>query len=138
MLLELRKLLHAHPKTVHTAEDPIRVRFVGFDDSSLKVSINCYIKTKSNIEFLAIQEDILLRIMKVIDQAGTSFAFPSTTVYLSRDGGLDKERQQAAEKQLQEWALEQSMPFPDFTEDYRKQITDTLDYPPEGSPDADT
>ena len=76
--------------------------------------------------------------MKVIDQAGTSFAFPSSTVYLSRDGGLDKERQQAAEKQLQEWALEQSMPFPDFTEDYRKQITDTLDYPPEGSPDADT
>ena len=138
VLVELRKLLHAHPKTVHTANDPIRVRFVGFDDCSLKVSMNCYIKTKSNFEFLAIQEDILLRIMKLIDQAGTSFAFPSSTVYLSRDGGLDKERQQAAEKQLQEWALEQSMPFPDFTEDYRKQITDTLDYPPEGSPDADT
>jgi hypothetical protein len=30
-----------------------------------------------------------------------------------------------------------SLPFPDFTEAYRKRVTDTLDYPPEGSPKAD-
>ncbi len=137
LLASLRELLHAHPRTIHTADDPVRVRFVGFGDFSLNVAIRVYIRTKTRNEFLAIQEDILLRAKKLVEQAGTGFAFPSSTVYLGRDGGLDQERQQAAEKQVREWASEQALPFPDFAEDYRKSISDTLDYPPEGSPDAD-
>ena len=34
--------------------------------------------------------------------------------------------------------LGQTLPFPDFAEDYRKKITDTLDYPPEGAPGAES
>jgi len=73
----------------------------------------------------------------MVKLAGTGFAFPSGTMYYARDDGLDDERQQAAEKQVREWASAQTLPFPDFTEGHRKGITDTLDYPPEGSPDAD-
>ena len=137
LLGELRELLHAHPKTVHTNEDPLRARFVGFGDFSLNVALRAYIRTSSYSEFLAIQEDILLRIMKLVERAGTGFAFPSRTLYIARDGGLDGERQQAAEKQVREWAAAQTLPFPDVAEDYRKSITDTLDYPPAGSPGAD-
>jgi len=38
---------------------------------------------------------------------------------------------------VREWAAAQTLPFPDVAEDYRKSITDTLDYPPAGSPGAD-
>lgn len=137
LLAQLRELLHAHPKTIHTVEDPIRVRFVAFGDYSLNVAIRAYIRSKNYNEFLAIQEDLLLRIMTVVEEAGSGFAFPSTTMYLGRDGGLDAERQQAAEKQVREWGSAQTLPFPDLPEDYRRRISDTLDYPPEGSPDSD-
>jgi len=137
LLAALRELLHAHPETLHTVDDPIRVRFVGFGDYSLNVAIRAYIKTRHYNEFLAIQEDILLRIMSVVEDAGTGFAFPSSTLYLGRDGGLDAEKQKAAEKQVRQWGSAQTLPFPDFTEDYRRKITDTLDYPPEGSPGAE-
>ncbi|MCX7113588.1 MAG: mechanosensitive ion channel [Proteobacteria bacterium] len=136
LLADLRELLHGHPKTVHTAADPIRVRFVGFGDFSLNVDIRAYVRTSDYNEFLAVQEDILLRVMQVVKKAGTGFAFPSSTLYHARDGGLDSERQQDAEKQVREWSLAQKLPFPDFAEEYRLQITDTLDYPPEGSPSA--
>ena len=46
-------------------------------------------------------------------------------------------RREAAEKQVREWAAAHTLPFPEFAEDYRKQITDTLDYPPEGSSGAE-
>jgi MscS family membrane protein len=138
VLAELRELLHAHPKTIHTVSDPIRVRFVGYGDYSLNVAIRAYIRSTDYNEFLAIQEDILLRMMKLVGRAGTGFAFPSRTLYLGRDGGLDNERQQGAEKQVREWAAAHTLPFPDFAEDYRKKITDTLDYPPEGSPGAES
>jgi MscS family membrane protein len=137
LLAELRELLHAHPMTIHSATDPVRVRFLGFGAYSLDVAIRAYIKTSSRDEFLAIQEDILLRIMKVVRRSGTDFAFPSQTLYLGRDKGIDAGLQQGAESKVREWASAQTLPFPDFTEDYRKEITDTLDYPPEGSPGAD-
>lgn len=138
LLAELRELLHAHPKTIHTVDDPVRVRFVEYGDYSLNVAIRVYIRTTDYSEFLAVQEDILLRIMKVVGRAGTGFAFPSQTLYLGRDGGLDKEQQDGAEKQVREWASAQTLPFPEFSEDYRRKITDTLDYPPDGSPGADS
>jgi len=78
----------------------------------------------------------MLRMLDMVKQAGTGFAFPSRTMYYARDDGLDDERQQAAEKQVPERASAQTLPFPVFTEDHRKGITDTLDYPPEGYPDA--
>jgi MscS family membrane protein len=137
LLAQMRELLHAHPMTIHSADDPIRVRFVGYGDFSLNVAIRAYIRTSHYNEFLAVQEDILLRAMKVVKEAGTGFAFPSRTLYLGRDAGLDDEKQQAAEKQVREWASAQTLPFPDFDAEYRKRITNTLDYPPEGSPQAD-
>jgi len=136
VLAELRELLHAHPKTIHTVADPIRVRFVEYGDYSLNVAIRVYIEATDYNDFLGMQEDILLRMMKVVGQAGTGFAFPSRTLYIGRDGGLDTERQQDAEKQVREWSSAHALPFPDFSEDYRRKITDKLDYPPEGSPGA--
>jgi MscS family membrane protein len=136
VLAELRELLHAHPKTIHTAEDPVRVRFVGLGEHALNVAIRAYIRTTSYSGFLAIQEDILLRLMRVVKQAGTAVAFPSRTVYHARDPGLDDEVREAAEKQIREWAAAHTLPFPDLPDDRRREITDSLDYPPEGSPGA--
>jgi len=133
VLARLRELLLAHPRVT---DDPARVRFASFGDSSLNVEIFAYVNTSDWNEFLAIQEDINLRILNIIDEAGTGLAFPSR-LYHTRDGGLDGERQQAAEKQVREWAAAHTLPFPEFAEDYRKQITDSLDYPPDGSAGAD-
>jgi MscS family membrane protein len=67
-----------------------------------------------------------------VEDAGTGLAFPSR-LYHTCDGGLDGERHQTAERQVREWGAVRELPFPDFAVDYRKQIKDTLDYPPEGS-----
>ena len=135
--MKLRELLHAHPMTVHTTGDPLRVRFVGFGDYSLNVSIRAYTKASSYDEFLAIKEDIFLRIIKIVAQAGTGFAFPSRTLYLGRDSGLDEGLRKEAERKVRDWAAAQTLPFPDLPEADRRRITDTLDYPPAGSPGAD-
>jgi MscS family membrane protein len=133
VLASLRSMLLAHPRVV---DDEPRVRFAGFGDSALKVEIRVNINTTDPNEFRAIREDIYLHVMKIVKDAGTGFAFPSRTVYHTRDGGLDAERQQDAEAQVRAWCSAQELPFPNFTADYRKQTRNTLDYPPEGSPEA--
>ena len=133
VLATLRDMLLAHPRV---PDDEPRVRFAGFGDFSLNVEIRVNIDTNNRDEFRAIREDILLRVMKVVKDAGTGFAFPSRTVYQAHDTGLNAERQQAAEEQVRAWCAAQELPFPTFTADYRKKTRNTLDYPPEGSPQA--
>lgn len=137
VLTTLRELLHAHPMTLHTEEYPIRARFLGFHDHALTLELRAYVRTTSYTEFLAIQEDIMLRVMQAIQQAGSAFALPAQTLYMSRDTGLDPSERAVAEKRVREWAAAHELPFPDLDKAQRQRITDTLDYPPEGSPGAE-
>jgi MscS family membrane protein len=67
-------------------KDSARIRFTQFAASSLQVEIFAYITTTDYNLFLAIQEELLLRIMDIIAESGTRIALPSQITYLDRDG----------------------------------------------------
>ena len=131
VLAKLREMLLGHPKIT---EDPARVRFAGFGDYSLNVEIFAYADTPDWNQFLAIQEDVYLRIMDIVKEAGTGFAFPSQTTYYTRDSGLGKEQAEAAEAEVQAWRSDGTLPFPEFAQVHRERMLNTLVYPPEGAP----
>jgi MscS family membrane protein len=133
VLVALRDMLLAHPRVVDA--EPA-VRFSGFGDYALQVEIRVDIDTSDRVEFRAIREDIYLRAMKIVKDAGTGFAFPSRTLYHGRDTGLDTGRSREAEAQVRAWASAHQLPFPTFSAEYRRKTRNTLDYPPEGSPGA--
>jgi len=89
LLKEMPALLRRHPKV---NPEVARVRFVGFGESSLDVEIHCHILTGDLDEFLAIREDLLLRIMDLVAGAGAGFAIPSRTLYVTQDQDLDYQR----------------------------------------------
>jgi MscS family membrane protein len=126
LLAECRRLLYEHPK-VETAS--ARIRFSGFLDSSLGLDIFTYILTADMAEFTAIREDLLLRIMDIVAAAGTGFAFPSQTVYLSKDTGLDPQKTEEAAAKVKAWREENQLPFPDFAQTEISRFRDTLPYP---------
>jgi MscS family membrane protein len=133
VLVSLRRILIGHPKV---AADLLRVRFAAFAASSLDLEVNAYVTTADAAEFQAIREDLYLRFMEAVAEAGTGFAFPSQTVYLSRDRGLDPERARAAEAAIQVLRSERKLPFPDYSAQELQALTDRLDYPPDGSSSA--
>jgi len=132
VLAELRKLLLGHPKVTPA---PARVRFVGYGAYSLDVEIFAYLHCQDQDTFLAIQEDIYLRIADIVTEAGTGFAFPSQTTYFRRDGGVDAERGREAEAKVEDWREHGRLPFPEFDPVLRSKMEDTLDYPPRGAYD---
>ena len=101
LLVRLRETLLGHPKIDPTF---VRVRFVGFGASSLDVELFAYVKTTNTPEFLSVREEIFLQVMDIVNESGSGFAFPSQTVYLGRDGGVDPTRTKAAEAELRQWA----------------------------------
>lgn len=111
VLAEVRRMLYEHPQ-VETVS--ARIRFAGFGVSSLDAEIFCYVLTPDVAEFLAIREDLLLRIMDIVVAAGTAFAVPARMVYQTNDLGLDKGRAEAAAGEVEKWRQRSDLPFPDF------------------------
>jgi len=99
LLAKLREMLLGHPR-IHP--DLVRVRFVGFGASSLDIELFAYVKTRNWPDFLGVREDVFLRVMDIVNESGTGFAFPSQTLYLGRDGGLDPKKTGKAEAQMRQ------------------------------------
>jgi MscS family membrane protein len=127
LLAEVRRMLYVHPK-VETSS--ARVRFAALGDSSLNLEIFSYVLTSDYGEFTAIREDLLLRIMDIVDRSGSGFAFPSRTLYMAQDSGLDQEKTALAEKQVAQWRNQSQLPFPDFAPAEKSALQDSLAYPP--------
>jgi MscS family membrane protein len=131
VLVEIRKMLYAHPRV---DPEPARIRFTRFGAYSLDLEIFAYVEATDYGEYLEISEDLNLRIMDIVEAAGTGFAFPSNTTYVAKDEGLDADRVRAAEEEVQAWRGRQELFLPGFPEERIRELADTLDYPPEGSP----
>jgi MscS family membrane protein len=131
VLVEIRKMLYAHPKV---SPDPARIRFAGFGDYSLNLDVFAYVMVTDFGEYLGVAEDLNLRIMDIVAASGSGFAFPSQTLYLGRDGGLDPERAKGAEEAVRAWRESQQIFLPDFPEDRIRELGSTLPWPPPGSP----
>jgi MscS family membrane protein len=135
VLVKFREMLHAHPK-IHS--DTVRVRFAGFGQFSLDIGVRIYALTQDFNEYHAIREDVLLRMSEIVKKSGSSFAFPSQTLYMGHDDGLNRERGETAVKEVESWRKAGRLPFPRLAVDRIEQLEGTLDYPPRGSVEAGT
>ena len=73
VLSSLSEILRGHPK-VETGAMP--VRFVGVGAYSLDIEIAAYVKTADYEEFLALQQELLLKMLQGVEQAGAALAVP--------------------------------------------------------------
>jgi MscS family membrane protein len=133
LLARLREMLHAHPRV---DGETVRVRLTGYGDSALQIGIRIYVLTREWNDFFAVREDIFLRVYDIVIQAGSGFAFPSQTLYMARDNGLDATRREEAETTVKGWRSRGRLPFPRLSRDEIERIEGTLDYPPYGSTEA--
>lgn len=63
-------------------QETIFVNFVQFNDSSLDIMLYFFTLTTEWGAWLEIKQDIYLKIMGIVDEVGTSVAFPSRSVYV--------------------------------------------------------
>jgi len=135
VLRNIRAMVHAHPSI---ESDTIRVRFTGYGESSLKIGIRIYAKTREWNAFYAIQEDVFLRIYEIVEEAGTDFAVPASRLYVNRDVGLDRELTDHAVATVAEWREGGTLPFPFMSEAQVRDLSGTVSYPPPGSVELGT
>lgn len=83
VLAGIEALLRAQPK-LWTGDLTVRLRALG--DSALVIEVTAWFATTDWGEFTAIRQDVLLGILRIVEEAGTALAFPTRTVHLVGDG----------------------------------------------------
>jgi MscS family membrane protein len=86
---QLKTIIDGITKYIHENEDFVSfkiastfVRVDSFGGSSINIMVYCFTKTKNWGEWLIIKEQLAYKAIEVILGAGSSFAFPSTSLYV--------------------------------------------------------
>ena len=66
----------------HTLPLETRVRLFEFDESSINLMVVYYVDTVDSDIYLKIREEINYKIMEIIEKHGSSFAYPTRTVFM--------------------------------------------------------
>ena len=127
VLSEVRRLLYSHPKIESST---VRVRLIDIGGGAPSVEIMAYILTQDFNEFAAVREDVLLRIMDIVESSGSGLALPAQTLYLGRDAGLAKDKAESAVQKVAELREGKKLPFPDFHKEEISSFKGSIDYPP--------
>ena len=83
----IRGLLSSHERVL---EDGHRVRFKEIADDALLVEVYAYLATTDWAEYLEISEELNIRILEIVAQAGTSLSLPARTLHVEQSAAADK------------------------------------------------
>ena len=77
---DIKTMLRSHEGIAQ--KETMLVNFKSFGDSSLDIFIYTFTNTSNWAKYMDIKEDINLRIMKIVEDNNSSFAFPSQSIYV--------------------------------------------------------
>lgn len=79
---EIKTMLQTHEGI--SKKDTLLVNFESFGDSALNIFIYTFTSTSSWERYLNIRENIHIKIMKIVEENHSSFAFPSQSIYVEQ------------------------------------------------------
>lgn len=93
---DVRKMLENHPEI--DTDATLMVNFDSYGASHLEFFVYAFTKTTEWVRFHEIKQEILLKIMAIVEQHGAEFAFPTRTLHVFNESGEASEPVPAGER----------------------------------------
>lgn len=126
ILSELRKLFYSHPVVL---PDTVSVRLEKVEQALAVLRLEAGIKTKDYQEFMAVAEDLNLRIIELVHGAGAVFSGPGQVLQVREFKQATEEEMSRVQAILQEWREQDKQPFPDYSAEEIEMFRDSLEFP---------
>lgn len=130
ILGELREMLAAHPRI---QQDTVSVRLENIEAANAVLRLDSGIVTQNFQDYLAVAEDLNLRIIEIVHANGAIFSGPGQVLQLREFHQASDELMAEVKGKLDTWRDNQQFPFPDVSDDRKAEIEASLTYPPLGS-----
>lgn len=85
---QVEKMISSHPEI--DAEQTIIVNFNRFAASSLDFFVYCFTKTTNWVHYHKVKQDVLLKIISVVEHNGAECAFPTSTLHVPHAVKLER------------------------------------------------
>ncbi len=95
VLTEIRKMMLEEARLEPTT---VRTRLIRFGDASLELEAFAYVPTRDEGVFLEIQEELLLRIMDIVEASGAAVSLPTQAAPVPRNFALNTRTRDTQEK----------------------------------------
>jgi MscS family membrane protein len=125
ILLKLKELLVGHPMVMN---DPARARFVKFVPYGFEIEFFAYIRSTDWNEFLAVVEDLNIRIVRLVEECGAGFGFQGAPMQLLRDDATMLQRQAEVEEKIKQMEDQGGFPMPLYPQEWIEPRTDLLGF----------
>lgn len=89
----VREMLLEHPEIDQS--QTLIVHFNRYGESHLEFMVYTFTRTTNWVKFHAVKEDVLQRIMAIVEEQGAEFAFPTRTLHLNTEQALPVQQEQA-------------------------------------------
>ena len=126
ILGEFRALFAAHPMV---RQDTVSIRLADIEAATAVVRLDAGILTRDYLEYLAVAEDLNLRIIEIVHQNGAIFSGPGQVLQIRDFQQAGEEKLQEVEAKLEVWRQGEGLPFPDLSEEEKRELKNTLEYP---------
>lgn len=125
VLAKMREVLYSHPMVY---PDTVSVRLDDIDDTAARVRLDAGIRTTDFQEYLAAAEDINLRFIQIVSDAGASLSGEGQLRIVRQEDAPGDSHYQYVDDMLALWREQDSAPFPDFSDKQIREMQNTLDY----------
>ncbi|MEE4251509.1 MAG: mechanosensitive ion channel family protein, partial [Alcanivoracaceae bacterium] len=85
---DVRDMLRAHPDI--DQKQTLIVHFNRYGESHLEFMLYAFTRTSEWVPFHAVKEDVLLKVMQIVEGHGAEFAFPTRTLHIAANGHPDE------------------------------------------------
>ncbi len=127
---QLRQLFYSHPMVM---QDTVSIRFEKIEQATAVLRLDASVATTNYQEFLAVAEDLNLRIVELVHAAGAIFSGPGQVLQIREFKQASDEEMARMQATLNEWHDQDRLPFPDYSADEKAKFRGSLDYPPSGA-----
>lgn len=80
IIQDVREMINQHPDLA--TDQTIIVNFNKFAASSLDFFVYCFTKTTNWVEFHRVKQDVLLKVIQIVESHGAQCAFPTSTLHI--------------------------------------------------------
>ena len=126
ILGEFRELFSAHPMV---RQDTISIRLTDIQAAVAVIRLDAGIMTTHYEEYLAVAEDLNLRVIEIVHQNGAIFSGPGQVLQLRDFQQADAEKLGEVEAKLEAWRQGEGLPFPDLSGEEKQRLKSSLEYP---------
>jgi MscS family membrane protein len=126
ILGEFRGLFAAHPMV---RQDTISIRLSDIEAATAVIRMDAGIMTRSYQEYLAVAEDLNLRVIEIVHQNGAIFSGPGQVLQIRDFQQAGDDKLEEVEAKLEIWRQGDGLPFPDLSDEEKERLKSTLEYP---------